>query len=479
MSNILSLANVLNISVAAPQTGLTQYNTSNVALFSRESYTSSFGTAGFKIYLNAAQVGVDFGTGSNTYAMALALFAQSPNILANGGYLVIIPFLTNAQNQQVTVSYPATPVSGTYELSYNGNSTVPMSYNVSAATLQSDLRSVTGLSSATASGSYTTSFAINTLSSSTYPITVSSNSMVDSKGNAVTPVVTLVVPGSTAETVDQAILRTMGTVAYFGVMSAEVPSQIVMLAAAALIQTLNMIMLVVSYTASDVNNGGMLDLLRSGGFTQTRGLFYDDALGDALTFMAAYAGLGFSTNFNGSLTTQTMNLKTLNTIQPDPNITQTILTAAVAAGADVYVNLGGVAKVLSNGANDFFDNQYNLQWFAGALLVAYFNALATTNTKVPQTENGMSIIKAALRQVCQLAVANGFLAPGEWTNPVTFGNQASLLLNVAQRGYYIYSSPISQQLPAVRTTRAAPLIQLAAKYAGAIQSGSVVVYVNS
>ena len=261
-------------------------------------------------------------------------------------------------------------------------------------------------------------------------------------------------------------------------MSAEVPSQIVMLATAAYIQTQSMIGFFVSYTASDVSPGGMLDLLRSGTLTQSRGLFYDDQLSTALTFMAAYASLGLSVNFNGSLTTITMNLKSLATIQPDPNITQTILQQAITAGVDTYASYQGVAKVLCSGANDFFDNQYNLQWLGASIKVAYFNALATVSTKVPQTENGMNLVKNAIRQVMVQAVSNGFLAPGAWTSSTMFGNVNDLVNNIAQYGYYIYSSPISQQLAAVRATRAAPLIQIAAKYAGAIQSGTVVVNVN-
>jgi hypothetical protein len=185
-----------------------------------------------------------------------------------------------------------------------------------------------------------------------------------------------------------------------------------------------------------------------------------------------------STNFNGSLTTQTMNLKTLNTIQADPGLTATIYTLVNAQGSDVYASIQGVSKVLISGANDYYDNQYNLQWFSGALQVAYFNALATVNTKVPQTENGMDLIKSALRAVCQQAVSNGFLAPGTWNSSTYFGNQANLIANVAQYGYYIYSSPIATQLQASRVARQAPVVSIAAKYAGAVQSGTVVVYVN-
>ena len=233
-----------------------------------------------------------------------------------------------------------------------------------------------------------------------------------------------------------------------------------------------------SNDSASIATGGLLQLLAANGFTQSRGLYYGGTLQQALNFMASYAALGMSTNYNGNLTTQTMNLKNLVGNSADPSLTTTLLNQAVAAGVDTYPNFNGVAKVWTSGINDYFDNQINLQWFATALQIAGFNALAQTNTKVPQTENGMNILKNALRAVCEQAVTNGFIAPGAWTSPTTFGNQQLFYQNIAQRGYYIYSQPVAQQLPTARALRQAPLIQIAIKYAGAIQSGSVVVNVN-
>ena len=120
----------------------------------------------------------------------------------------------------------------------------------------------------------------------------------------------------------------------------------------------------------------------------------------------------------------------------------------------------------------------DLQWLVGALQVAGFNYLAQTATKIPQTETGMDGLKSAYTKVCQQAVVNAYSAPGTWTSPITFGNQADLLANVAQFGYYIYSLPIADQLQAQRAARVAPLVQIALKEAGAIQSSDVIVYVN-
>lgn len=371
----LQLTNIIDISVSATPTGVSAYNTSNLALFTSETPSPVFDD-GFKIYLEPTEVGTDFGTSSTTYKQALAVFSQQPNILAGGGYLVVIPFVPS-------------------------------------------------------------------------------------------------------ETLDAAITRTQDLVQYFGLMSTQIESGADMQDAAAVVQALNKIAFFVQKASASIDPGGDLDDLRTGGFTQSRGLFYGSSADlDALEMQAAYAGRALSVNFSGSNTTATMHLKNLIGIQPDDSMTQTLLNKAKAAGADVYASFQGVPKVYTSGANSFFDQVYNLQWFVGALQVAGFNFLAQSSTKIPQTEAGMDGLKGAYRAVCEQAVTNQYSAPGTWNSPTTFGNQADLLQNIAQRGYYIYSVPVSQQLQVDRAARVAPLVQIAIKEAGAIQSSTVIVNVN-
>lgn len=372
----LAITNVVDVSVIAAQTGIGQYNTSNLALFTTETPDPVFDD-GFKIYLEPTEVAEDFGSNSQTYKMALAVFSQQPNILAGGGYLVVIPL-------------------------------------------------------------------------------------------------------EVSENLDEAIVRTQDLVQYFGLMSTQIESQVDMLAAAAVVQALNKIAFFVQKASASIETGGSIDLLRTGDFTQSRGLYYGSSTdADALGMMAAYAGRALSVNFSGSNTTITMHLKDLTGVQPDPSMTQTLLNKALAAGADTYPSIQGVPKVFCSGANSFFDQVYNLRWLVGALQVAGFNYLAQTGTKIPQTESGMDGLKGALRNVCEQAVTNQYSAPGRWNSPVTFGNQPDLLLNVAQRGYYIYSLPISQQLQVDREARKAPLVQIALKEAGAIQKAFIQVNINA
>lgn len=471
----LELTNVINISVSQAQAGIGNYNTSNLAVFSDETPADSFGTLGYNLYLAPTQVGVDFGTSSKTFAMANAVFSQQPNILAGGGYLAVILLTVASQ----TLTFSGIPASGTFVFNYGGHASAAINWNDTPTQIQTKIQAIQGLSEVLVSGTIASEVVTVKFAGVYGPLslaTITSNTL---NGSITITVATSVV----GETWGAAITRTKDLVQYFGCCVNQTVAQIGqtdLLAAAAIIQPLNKIGFAVSHTQADIEAGGMLDLLRTGGFTQTRGLYYGDsvALND-IVMMASYAGRALSTNFSGSNTTQTMHLKDLTGVQPDPTMTQAILTLAIAAGADTYVSLQGVAKVFCSGKNSYFDQVYNLQWFVGALQVAGFNYLAQSSTKVPQTESGMDGLKGAYRAICEQGVTCQYLAPGKWNSSTTFGNQQDFLQNIAQRGYYIYSVPISQQSQADRADRKAPLVQIAAKEAGAIQSSTVIVNINA
>lgn len=381
MSNQLDITNVITISLSAAQTGLGEYNVNNLAIFSAETPAASFGDLGYKIYKAPKEVGVDFGTTSTTYKMALSVFSQTPNILNGDGYLVIIPF-------------------------------------------------------------------------------------ADESG--------------VVETLGDAISRAESLVQFFGILSTRDYDASEVSAAAAVVQTLNKILFVVSNNSADIGATGSFHDIAEAGFDKTRCLAYlSDTTEAAKVMAAAYAGRALSTAFEGSNTTSTMHLKDLIGVVADPSMTQTQLNLCQDCGADAYVNIAGVAKTFCSGANKFFDQVYNRCWFLGALEVAGFNALAKVSTKVPQTEPGMTILKGAYRLVCDRAVRNGYVAPGAWNSADRFGDVEAMLRNIEEVGYYIYSLPVNQQAQTEREERKAPLVQIAIKEAGAIHSSNVLVYINA
>ena len=284
---------------------------------------------------------------------------------------------------------------------------------------------------------------------------------------------------SGTEAVGTAIARTQDQVYYFGVLVDQVIAATPFGVLAAAVQSLDKVLFYGSSTEADIEPGGMLDLLRSGTKTHTRGLYCTLGASQAQLFAAAYAGRGLSTDFSGNNTTQTMHLKALAGIDADTGIDQTTLEKCKTAGVDVYCSIAGLPCVFSTGANAFFDELYNELWFKLALQTAGFNYLKLTNSKIAQTEIGIDGLKNAYRSVMAQAVRNGFLAPGAWTSSDTFGNPEDLVRNVADIGYYIYSTPVALQLVADRTARKAPLIQCAVKAAGAVHSSNIIVSVNN
>lgn len=440
----------------------------------------SGGTLGYALYTSPTEVADDFGTDSVTYQQANAVFSQQPNILAgNGQFIAILRRVT-----QQTLTFSGVPASGAFTIRYDGNTTSSLAYNASPATILAALRALPGLEQVQLEGSLPGQL-LRIIFTGVYGpaalVTNPANTLATSAPANITITVAAAVAG---DTYGDAITNSQGLVNYFGIIPNEtldVIGEDDMLDAAAVIQALNVIGFFVSFESADIQPGGALDLLRTGTFTQSRGLYYgdddDDGINAAL-MMAAYAGRGLSVNFNGSNTTITMHLKQLSGIQPDPSMTQTLLSLAQAAGADVYASIQGNSAIFSSGENKFFDQVYNLRWFVGAIQVALYNTLAASSTKIPQTEDGMDVLKGSCRTVCDQSVSNQYVAPGRWTSPDTFGNQDLFLKNISQYGYYIYSSPIASQLQTARAARQAPLIQIALKEAGAIQEADVIIYVN-
>lgn len=473
----LPLSDIVSVSVSQAGVGAVEYNTSNLALFTEEVYANSFGSLEYKAYTSPTDVATDFGSDSNTYAQALAVFSQQPNILANHGQLIVIPIDPETQ----TLTFSGTAASGVFVINFDGHATANINWNDTASQIQTKVRALVGLEQAVVSGSiaaHTVGIDFNGYYGNAALITITGDTLATSVPAAVTIVVAQV---SAGETIADAITRSADVVQYFGIIGDLLYSDADITAAAAVVQALNKIAFWGSKLQVAVEPDGIFDALRSANDHKNRCLLYigDEVDLDTITMVAAYAGRALSTNFDGSNTTQNMHLKELTGVTADGSIDQTILDLSLSAGADCYPSLQGLAKVYSSGENRFYDQVYNLGWFVGALQIAAFNYLATTGTKIPQTENGMDGLKGAVRQVCQQAVTNQYCAPGTWNSPDTFGNQVDFLQNISQVGYYIFSQPITQQSQAARVAREAPIIQVALKEAGAINSATIIVSINA
>lgn len=381
-NQMLDIVNVISVTVLPTPQTLGEININTVAIFTSNQPSGWAEGQTYGLYNQPAPVGVDFGVDSDAYAMAVALFAQTPNPVGTGGYLVIVPLLED-------------------------------------------------------------------------------------------------------ETVREAITRIGTSIYYYGILIdnelADIGGGTEFAALCSDVQALGKMLGYCSSNVADLNADSPLDLVRQAGEFRCRMMYYGSPLlngnADQQTqiFAAAYLGRLLSVDFTGTGTAITMHGKELATILQDQTVAQTQLNLAQTAGVDVYV-LVGTPMVFCSGANLWADQVYNTDWFSGALQVAGFNYLIPTAFKIPQTEPGMSGLKDAYRAVCTQAVINGVLAPNAWTGSVPAGvPQALFLQNIANVGFFVYSQPVALQSAANRNARKAPLVQIAAKLAGAIQSSAVLV----
>lgn len=489
-ASVLPVSNVINITIENTPSGLTEPNVNNVALFSNETPDN---LNPYGVYVSPAQVATDYGTNSITAAMANAIFSQAPNILSGNGELIIIPMLSAVSatiGQFVTANISANlaaliaVTNGDLKVTINGVANNLANLNFSGCVTLNDIATV--LQNAmidcwvTASATTITFHSRKVGTSSTIALATYAGGGTDLTGAGLLNSSAGAATGganSSGESVPQCITRTAGQVGYFGIMTTLNLEDTAITAAANAVQALpNMFAHHVSSAGQDIL--GIVTSISAAGLTKTRLLLYSQGQPAANLFKAAYVGRAFSTVFSGSNTSTTMNLKPLAGITPDPGITQTMLNQANTAGCDLYVSYGGVPSVVSTGGNDYFDNVYCNGALTFDLETSGFDYLRQTNTKVPQTEQGMNGLKDAYRQVLVQYVTNGSIAPGKWNSSETFGDPLTMINNIATLGFYIYSLPVAQQAANLRAEREAPLIQIAIQRAGAIQQSSVIVIVE-
>lgn len=486
----LDLSNVIRVSISGPERGLAVVNKSALTIITDEApIPADFGTA--RTYLNPDGVAEDFGTGSDAYRLALVIFNQKLNILTGGGFLVVVPRLQSA---------PAAPavILGTKKVNFLSLTADDYHINIAvdggAATDLLigeldliDLASVeTSLNSTAITGAGLQFVLSGEISAATVVLqTVGTGATksidIGAAGTGTDIAVLLGLKGSATgadaglERAKDAILRTKGSVNYFGIVYNEKFSDAVLEELAAVVQSLDRFQAVGSNLITDID--GIFTTLKNSGYTHTRCMLYTSAENDALDFAAGYMSRLMSINFNGTGTALTMHLKDFIGLVADVGIDQTVLDAAKKAGVDVLADFG-IPKILISGANLFSDQIYTRLALKVDLQIAGFNYLAQTTTKIPQTELGMDGLKGTYRAVLKRYAGVGVFAPGTWNSPTRFGNPADHDRNIEEFGFFIYSIPIARQSQSERAARVAPLCQIAAKEAGAIHSSDVIVLVE-
>jgi hypothetical protein len=188
-------------------------------------------------------------------------------------------------------------------------------------------------------------------------------------------------------------------------------------------------------------------------------------------------GRAATVDFEANNTTLTLKFK------QEPGVGVEVLTETQnkilkSKNGNVFVLYDNDTAILQEGvmANGFFfDEVHNSDWYANALQYDVWNLLYQSQTKIPQTDEGIHQIVATCERTSERAVNNGFLAPGLWT-----GGPIGILRPFMQmsRGYYVYAPPVATQPPAEREARKAPTLQIAAKMAGAVHFVNILVSLN-
>jgi len=490
---ILPISNVINVTIQGTPQGLQQKNVNSLMLFSTEIPSN---IDEYRIYLTPSTVGTDYGTSSKTFAMANAIFAQTPNILTGKGRLIIAPLQSSVsatlgkfQTTDISASTAAFKLisNGEFNITINGGTPFNvLGLNFTGITTLADIKTIIQkklIDINLISDATTVTFNSKKVGSAS---AISIAAVSGGSGTDITGATYLNVSAGTAtvganatgETISDAILRLQEKIDFVGIISNLRMEDAIISSLASVIQARDNLFFEHFVSTEDI--AGEITTIKSASQKKTRALLYTDDPDTSLLFKSAYVSRAMSVNFSAANSSSTMHLKALANVTPDSNINQTLKISSDTAGSDMYVNFGAGGSVFSSGGNDFFDNQYNQLWLKFGIEAVLFNVLKQTNTKGPQTEQGMTQLKSALAGFLNTGILNGVIGTGlTWNSTETFGDPEDFKRNIFESGYFIYSLPIAQQPQAERELRKAPALQVAIKFAGAIHSVDVIVNINN
>ena len=489
----ISLSNTINVSLSNTPSGLGEYNTNSIVLLSNEQPLSA---NSYIWAVNAQDVINEYGSNSLTAKMATALFNPAFNLRTGNGQVLVYPYsATNATSASTkTVAITSTIITA-LKLITNGDLTVTIDgtdftatgLNFASITDVNDIVTVLNSIGLDCNISVVDTNKIQ-LQSRRYGATGSGISLKATTGGSGTDLygssyfdganqTTTAGTDASGTTVAEALAEVEEIAYVGGVLTTQFCENDVVIANATAIQAKDHIYFEGVQSLKNISVLGAA--IKSASLTKTRLFAYSfKGAEGSKQAVATYATIACSTNYSGDNTCLTMNLKELTGIQADLNLNQTVFTQAKTNGVDIYANTEGLSCVYSNSNGLYTDEATGELWLKKALEVSGFNYLRKTNTKIPQTESGMSGLKNAYEQRCIQGVRNGLIAPGAWNDSVPFGNPADFLRNIEERGYYIYSLPIAKQQQAEREARIAPVVQIAIKLSGAIHSSNVIVNVQ-
>ena len=485
----IALTNTINITLSGTPKGLGDFATNSILLATNETPLSS---EPYIWAVSAQDIINEYGSDSKTALMGQALFTPSFNLKTGKGQVLVVPY-TATDATHCTLETKAIEDVSAFKAVKDGKLTITIDGNehklsglnfetiktladvvkiLVAENLDIDIEATsenkikftsrrlgandsTILMEATTGGAGTDLYGANYLDGATATTTNATN--------------------ATGATLAELVAKAEDFGYFGGILTTQECENTLVKANATAIQAQDHIYYEV--TKSLKNMAVLGEQITQAGLNKTRLLAYSEK--NEKVAIATYATIASSTNYSGTDTCLTMNLKELTGVDPDKNLNQTYYNSAKTNGCDIYGSTCGLSAVYSFGANEYTDVVTGELWLKKALEVSGYNYLRKTNTKIPQTETGLTGLKNAYIQVLQQGVRNGLIGVGNrWNDSIPFGNGETFQDNIEKLGYYVYSIPIAEQSQTERENREAPLIQIAVKLSGAMHSSNVIVNIQ-
>lgn len=236
----------------------------------------------------------------------------------------------------------------------------------------------------------------------------------------------------------------------------------------------------IGYTLTDSSTyADILAVLKAGGYTKTFSMYDDVSVNTSDAGKAVVAApIAYALGRNNTRSmAYTLAYKKLKGVTVDTNMQATELNTLLGLNGNIYINQGYYYDILRQGhmaSGDSFDEIMYIDMMVADIKGSVMDAL-TSNAKIPQTEQGISLLEAGIMNVLEQYRDIEFIAPGVWN-----GSTVLALNNgdVLPAGYLIQFESIASQTLAQRTSRIAPPCYICVKLAGAIEHVTISLIVD-
>jgi hypothetical protein len=217
--------------------------------------------------------------------------------------------------------------------------------------------------------------------------------------------------------------------------------------------------------------GNVMETLQGDKYKRTIGQYSTSAY-------AAAAIMGYAMGANTGLANSAYTLAYKSEVGITPEVlTTTQVNTILGYNGNVYTNYGATYDLFVQGTvadGTSFDEVLNLDVLTNDIQTSVMNALIAS-PKIPQSDDGVSLLVSAITSPCAAARTRGVLAPGVWKGGPVLGLKTGDTLST---GYLVLADSLANQSQADRDARKSPPIYAAVKMAGAIEHVVIGVIVN-